>query len=421
MVAGTSQAGRGRHSRRGWVRLVSRLHAARASGLLHVRRGRHWRRLWLLGGDPVWYASDVPEDDLGQSLVIAGHVPEEIIAGLLVDLREGQSLRQELVASGALSPDVLRAHLRVLVARGTGAPMEWQTGDLGWDPMDALPPWVLQLAVSEGIGPLRALWEGVVERVDLHQIVAYVTDPTAGEVLPGENLRSTLPRLALRPGLAGLADALDDGLEVSTLLELLEDRTGRAMSLLWFLENSGLVVRAGGDRSAHAIEAHDDDPTEPPPEDDEPTIRGADLGDLLLEIHPDQVRTDPGRPVSWAGREVPKRPAPPKTVPYWDVESMLSQELKHRMGRDYYGFLGLASDTPRELIERTCQRFLHRWQPATRIARLSWDARHAAEELTASVRAVWQVLGDETSRAEYDRHLARGQAPLIGSGTLSTD
>ena len=100
----------GVHQRATYIALVYGLHQARRTGVLEVRSGRAWRRLYFVAGNVVWYASDKVEEELGRSLLKAGLLSKSQLNTLLGSRSPFEPLDQRLLADGTVGPDQLREH-----------------------------------------------------------------------------------------------------------------------------------------------------------------------------------------------------------------------------------------------------------------------------------------------------------------------
>ena len=71
MRAESAALAKGKHDRETFVRVFFSLFRNRRTGVLEVTFGKKSRRLYFLGGEPIAFRSDLPEDDIGRTLANA--------------------------------------------------------------------------------------------------------------------------------------------------------------------------------------------------------------------------------------------------------------------------------------------------------------------------------------------------------------
>jgi tetratricopeptide (TPR) repeat protein len=192
----------------------------------------------------------------------------------------------------------------------------------------------------------------------------------------------------------------------------MSDPAGNLTKLLWLLEVVGLLSRTGRAR-----------------------VEDADL------VHRMSVRAEVGGPASEsAGEKTGQEPQvtpPPQEAPKGDasarsensrmraaalraaaqdpktLSAAIRADHKRRMGKTYYEFLDVGADSSPTAIQTVCSRLLRRWQGASRNKALPSDVRALADELAKGCALVARTLGDPARKQEYDRRMARGQAPKL--------
>ncbi len=83
-----------------------------------------------------------------------------------------------------------------------------------------------------------------------------------------------------------------------------------------------------------------------------------------------------------------------------------------RMGRDFYGFLGLKAGCPRDVVNRRCKHMLNRWQSAKELE-LDPEGERQLAQLLHGLQIVYQTLTHGERKTEYDRRLEQGHAPRV--------
>jgi len=210
-----------------------RLWRAGADGVLEVQDREGARRLFLLRGTPVAFASELRAESLGRWLVASGNLSEpqyqaalEVLA--VGDLSEGAAL----VAAGALQPGeslrtAMRAHLCAMVSRLVGLregrwrlrPGSEFAGEVAPVEVPALAP------ILDGVRaalPARRFAQGLKGWLDAYP----VRTPEFPRLVPAMALGSADLRLAL---------GLDGRTSTRAFLEGRRSGLRDALSLLWFL------------------------------------------------------------------------------------------------------------------------------------------------------------------------------------------
>jgi Tfp pilus assembly protein PilF len=401
---------RGPHEPATWAALIARLHFSAAGGSLRVSVGGQWRRIWFVAGFPVLQESNIEAEELGNSLVDSGMVAPGIVEDARASLRDGQTLRQALLARGEPPIEELHRHLRQQVEHALGAPLGWPKGEWHWTSLDELSPEILQRVVLVDTNPLVPLWRAAKAHLERDDLRPFVLDGGHEPLLPRAPLDAALQSLGLTGPLLEFRRLLGDGASAPDLLRGLAEGGNDLLRLLWLLELSGLLTRASGSRI--------------------PTLDGADSGVTAPGTDPG----NPPRPVSRPGRTRaagelgvpgPSGLTPPpsrrrrattnagKSVSPDELSLAVANDYRKRMKRDYYSFLGLKPEAPPAVLEKACNRLGRRWNRAARMSEIPEDRREMARELLVSVQLVWRTLGDPNRRQEYDRRLSRGQPPII--------
>lgn len=94
---------------------------------------------------------------------------------------------------------------------------------------------------------------------------------------------------------------------------------------------------------------------------------------------------------------------------------LVRRDYRTRMGTDYYTFLGVPSKASAVLIDRASAKLMKRWTRAAKDPELPEELRSLAKELVHVGHLARRMFSVAERRAEYDRRLARGQAPLAGN------
>ena len=441
---GAQVAQPGEHDPARYVATLYGLLEAERSGVLEVESGPRWRRLYLLAGVPAWYESNVEDEGLARTLVSTGALNRTQLNWLHGKLTDGEKLEHALVAAGALTPAELEKQLQAQVARGYAAPLSWAQGVMRFTPCDALGSGRVDPALRIEIEPLAALWEGVKLHIQMDNVLGEVTDPDAGPVLLDVEFTEHFPRFGVEEPFSELAAVAGDEPTVEELFKRIPDRSGNLAKLLWLLQTVSLVRRPateGGvldevrrwiaglrsppervlwvDEDAGDTEVGLGDTAE-----DLLGGRGADdggdvdLGDVV------EVQPVDGESVSdvealvakaaKAGRERrSKRKKRTRLRTPEEYAELLQSAHRHRMGKDYYAFLGVDPTSSLVDIKKAYGRLARRCKKARATDGLSDEAQELAKEMLNAARRVWLTLSDDALRAAYNRRLDGGEAPVV--------
>ena len=158
----------GEHGRETFVRVFFALYKRQRNGVLNIRFGKSQRSILIMNGEPVGYRSDLPEEDIGRTLVNAKLIPEKQMKWIREKLSEGEVLEEAIVMSGALTKDDLKDHKNTRMKIGVGSPLLWGSGEWEFSPRPRIQPGQIDpklLAKTNTLAalPARTLVQPVVE------------------------------------------------------------------------------------------------------------------------------------------------------------------------------------------------------------------------------------------------------------------
>ncbi len=352
------------HGRQTFVALFFGLHVAGRTGILEVRRGRNWRRIWIARGRPVRYKSSL-EGDAG------GSDPAQL-------------------ERASVSP--------LLWADGTWTFTEADTVTAAIDP-----------SLLPAVQPLRALWHDIRHQIDMEEAAGFVSDPDAGDVRANGQLAGVLASFGVEGALAELGDHLpDEGLPVDELFRKTKDKSGALLHLLWTLETIGMVRRTG--REPDPVLAM--------------LARGEQAGE---QVDPDQEaekvrQSRQKRAASSSQTAKPRYRAAssglqkkPSAETLKNLPRLLRTAREHRIQKDFYAFLDLKPSAQIDDVEAAYKRLATLWRGAAQTEQLPMAARKDAHDLVQGALIVWKTLSDPDKRTEYDKRLRQGRAPTLES------
>ena len=403
-------------SRQRFAALLFGLHRAERSGLLELRQGRRWRKVWFVRGSPVLYESNLDGEGLARTLVQAGLVAARPMAKVVKKLLPDEILQDELVSLGLVDEDDLREHKRQQLERGAAACLAWSTGRWRFTGHDGLST-AIDRALLPDVNPLRSLWTEVRTQLHMEEAVGFVTDPDAGDLVGSDELDRILGLLEVESPLDGLGAVLAEGdLRIDDLFRKVRDKTGHLVHLVWLLESIGIIGRTG--------------------RQPDPTLSELAAGDLAEDDEapapePPAAAPEPERPepipVIERSDEVSKPPQPAPREAHSGSTPRLSKRAlanlpdllrtarRHRMSKDFYAFLDQSQGATNEQIEVAYRRLVALWRGAAGTRALPESARKDAHDLVQAALTVWRTLSDPERRQEYDRRLDEGRAPSLES------
>jgi hypothetical protein len=377
------------------------------SGRLEVRNGRHRRALSLIGGAPVHFESDVPEDELATTLVDAGLVPGDRLSWLQGRLGDGESLQGALVMSGAIDAESLARHQRDRLRIGILAPLKWGSGTWTFTGAPELLAGHIDPRLLPGVSAIEVLAAGMGTLIDLDTALAAVG--TAAPA-PGPHLDALWEELELDGPLADADVILGGRRDLMALMGELGEAARELPALLWLLQATGIATADDQSDDALGIEALGH------------ALSGAGRGAPPASTsrtppkrsrkskNTTRKKASPGPAPSPAPARARRRPtasgpmaAPSRSlVPESVVERMVATDHAERMVRDAYAFLDIAPDAQPETIRHASSRLGRRWRAAAKDGRLSAETRTLARALLDTCKRHRTLLLDADRRQAYD-------------------
>ncbi len=378
----------GSHDRRTYVRLVYSLVSGGHSGVLRVRFGPRNRWLYFLEGRPVLYRSDLAGDQFDHAAIDMGLLTQLRIDELRQGLEPNQTLEDAAVASGELTWDDLTEFAANRLRLGLGSPLALASGEWAFDPRPKLRLHRVDPGLIPDVHSMEALWRGVRQHVDMDEVLPAMTDTTGGIWRPHSDFESRFAGMRVQEPLDQLIEVVGKGTTIDEIFSTVQDTSGDLIRLLWFLEALGLLRRDGRD--------YEDQ-----------------LGRRISRAVSRSSRQPPSPPSRKRKRKTRRKKPPAATATTADTSAMVVRDYEARMGRDFYGFLGLDSEADGAVVDRACKLLVQRWRPLGGDAGLSREDREKLAQLLRGVQLVWQTLIDPLRRSEYDARLQEGQAPVL--------
>lgn len=406
-MQGSGTLANGEHNRLNFVRVFFALFRHQRSGRLEVRFGRKARQILLLGGEPISYLSDLPEDNLSRTLVNAGLVPPKQMAWIKDKLSKGESLEEALIMAGAIAAKELGEHKNNRVKLGIGSPLQWGAGEWSFSPRPTLQVDRIDPKLRPQIDSLSAVWHAVEHHVSMDAVFPMVSDPSAGDVLIDPICPALFPSFQVDEALSALPEAIGAGESVENIFRKVPDSSGNLVKLLWFLEAAGLVHRSGRTADTTIEDAIEKAYTAPRARMAAQPKRAASkaIPNTSRPAPTSQKRANTSAAAAKPAATTPRLSAP--------TDEMLQHDYEKRIGRDFYAFLGLPAGSPVPSIDKKCKGLARRWRAAKAERKLPPDMLSKVDAMLNGVQLVWRTLTDSTHRAEYDKRLSQGRAPTV--------
>jgi hypothetical protein len=374
--------------RRSYAAVLFGLHRAERTGVLEVKQGRVWRKVYLVQGTPVLYESSVAKERLSKTLVQAGLVDEKPLSKIVTGLKPGEALETRLLLEGLVGPEELQAHKRSYLERGASAALTWKKPKFHFHSRDSVGT-SIDPALLPLVHPLRGLWAATKQNVSMDEALPIANDPDAGLIQGTESLAAMLTSMAVEAPLDSLGALLSEGgLSFEGLFGKVGDKSGQLAPLIWLLEAVGLVTRSTKEADPLLTK-----------------LAGGVNLDGESPLFPEPVKK-PSAPAPKAVEATDAAPmkqdddGPSRTAAH--LPQLLSTARTHRSGKDFYSFLDLESDARVDAITEALDRYTKLWQSAADTEGLPSVAVDDAQALLAAAARVRTVLLDPQSRESYN-------------------
>jgi tetratricopeptide (TPR) repeat protein len=343
--------------------VVRDLWSARASGILHLRKGAHTKRIMFMKGEIVFAATNVEAERIGERLVRAGKIKRSVLElSFRVMERSHQRTGTTMVEWGWVSPLEMRRAVAAQIKEIIYSVFTWGTGEYRFEPAEVptSPDLALELKTAE------VIYEGALRMSDLAAIRAGVGPP-------------------------------------STILALAPPREAARLGIPVTQEDGYILARADGRSSI--LEAVSRSPL-----GEEETLRRiyALLLAGILERRDAPSRSEP-RVEEQAAAE-----ASAEEKRFRDA--LIARHAAMKFG-DLYDRLGVLAGSPEKRIKEAYEEVLRSLEPDASFRQRVDDLRQRTEEVRAKVREAYQVLGDPDRRRDYDR----SQSGISPESTLAAE
>lgn len=382
----------GKHSPTQFLHILWAIQEKKQSGQLHIESGSFQKTIYFLDGNAIFYDSNLPDDELENSLKRHSIVPALQLDWLISKMSKGDSLEEELLRSGILSPQQLQEHQRETMQEGIGQCLSWEKGT--WHFISH--PW-LKEAISTDlqiqIGLLSGLWKGV-HRISNNKVYTLLSDLMTHKFQgKTEDIQRTLATLHLK-GWEWFQLALLEGHNLSTLAQQGPNEVELdSFRLIWIMFHLGLLNAEEPTEIFAKIEAA------------EPLERNVERQHQILQ---EQEREERKR----RAQERKERRARAEQIEELSLSLQIEKDHKTRIGSDFYTFLEMPVDASYKQLEVQVRKLTASWKQWLKKS-LSDEDRELVRELLMAVQVVYAVLIDPERRPLYDQELKAGQPTLL--------
>lgn len=356
----------GKHSPAEWVRLLFALQAEGFSGELLLRNASQTRRFLVLRGHLMDFRSSHRDEELAKTLIKAKLVDPQAF----LDLNDQQA-ELTLAEEGLLSQEALESHFETRLEMGIVAGLMQNTGSWEAQPKPALDSVEVSKALYPKLDLWNVLWSGVKTHLPSKDLVLW-----AGK--EGRLFRRSL-QLALPYVEAANSQFLKDCSDCETLEDFLQSTNQDEATLwrIWILSAAGIF---------ELFDAAD------APKRDEvpPRIKSLDSTPAMS-----------------------RAPLPTMPKPTGNQAQDISAEYTQRMGKDYYGFLGLPPNASAVDLRDLSRSLAQRLNALSRAPSLPQESQELVQDMLSGVQRVYGTFTDRKRKEDYDRQLELGDAATI--------
>jgi tetratricopeptide (TPR) repeat protein len=374
--------------------LLLRLHRDRFGGTLHLTRERLAKSFRFQGGLPITVESNRSSESLAQQLVAAGTLTPEDgkrIAGHAK--REGCREATALIALKLIDPKGLVQAMKDQVRLRMVECFGWPCGEFRIDG-DETPADGAQALQADLYGLLR---EGIETHWSADRILGDLAPRMGSFPRPNGAFADIESRIATDPGVQVYLAALDGSRPLWKALQ--RATTPRALAAAWLLDAIGALDYAAEPGVA-----------EPGPADAGPEIE--------IEVSAQEA---PVRPAARAKSEAAaSRAAPERAAGAEALEREIQYKFENLARLNHYELLGVATRAKARDLKNAYLAAARTYHPDA-LARSGVDrqTRERANKVFAAIGTAYGVLSKPRQRAEYDAALRDGE-PAVDAERLAS-
>jgi len=216
-------------------KLLHRVRQEHRTGVIRLRRNKLVKLIYFQNGHPVWADSNVRREVLGEALVEAGIVTNEVIDQALKAGREtGRKLGEILISTGAISPHRLLEALTQHVETRILNSFEWPDASFDFQALDEIPPDVVPVRLDT----VRLVIQGALQCKDKLGTRPELANLGMRKCVPNPKPQYTQTRTGLVPDDQRIMDLALSGKTVREILDRAgtEEKVERILFALLCLE-----------------------------------------------------------------------------------------------------------------------------------------------------------------------------------------
>jgi CheY-like chemotaxis protein/tetratricopeptide (TPR) repeat protein len=217
--------------------LLHHLHGLRATGVLHLEKGKKRKWIELRDGQPVAVRSNLLNECLGHHLMRTGRIQQSHLEESRRHMKKGKLQGEILVAMQVLSEDEMIAALRAQADEKLFELFAWEDGDFRFEKGGSL-----ERANAIGVKRSTAnlILHGVRTRFPKERIASFFRSHADCTVVPGDSPYYRFQEIDLETEQEALLRGLDGTRRISELLA--DDHRGALARTLYALVATGMLT-----------------------------------------------------------------------------------------------------------------------------------------------------------------------------------
>ena len=349
-----------------YLQILFSLLREKKSGLLSIQDSRAHHQFILIDGE-IRSSISTNQIPRGKQIVGAGLVSENDLLQAQAKVGDHQSIDESLVEMGFVSHEALVEFESSKLRRSVSQPLGIKNGKWSFEYHPNIDSLRVDSSFWDSPSSLSMLWDGVLDNFSIDLL--RTTLPNMDDSFNISSYFANFFSLIEMPEeFSQLPRRLGNGEQISSILDLTNEDNLRGV---WFLFHLGL------------IQTNDQQAATP------------------LSSQSGEKQTLPKAELSDAER---KR----------KLVRVVRSDYRKRMGKDYYGFLGVESGVPKVEVTRAIRRLFRRWRSIKAGFKLDPDSKQKVDTLLKGLSDIQLVFSKEETKRDYDRKLRFGRAPIIG-------
>ncbi len=394
-------------------KLLTYIHQNRVTGYLHLEQGDYFRKIFVIGGFPVYASSNLSSEVLGRHLVATGRISHgDYERSIEILNRTARRHGDILVEMGLITQNDLYAALRTQIREKILNAFGWNVGKYTLHRTEAE---FSNIEVFE-FDIYDIMLTGVRRFYTADILLPELKRLTGLKLLKAEKSELTVSRLPLMPAEKMTLEAVDGKLTLGELLDRRKDRLLSALQAIYALLLLGVIRVQIPDRTATAAK-----PTSAPPPATEAQVAAEQAKiDRMVKDQEATLQKDFQKQIETMDNwDKSGEAEPPK-------KSKRATEIRARyvdvMKKNLFEVLGLAPGARELEIASAYQREASKFPPFSLPKDIEPEARQEAEDAFARVQLAHDTLLDPVKRKAYLAEIQQAQgtpAPAAKPATQS--